>query len=159
MRAQNPAQQPGDRAGPHHRTTAAALRTAASSGAERDTFGDGYHESGYVFTDLNGDPVSPGWLTHQFQRLIAEQDMPPIQLHDLRHSAATLALTTGVQEMLGHSSIVLTADTYTFRPGQRSGRWDRAPTGRQVRKRYAVCPFPVADLMSGAKALSRVRSR
>ena len=44
--------------------------------------------------------------------------MPPIRLHDLRHGAATLALAAavelkGVQEMLGHSSIVLTADTYT----------------------------------------------
>ncbi|MFE0643768.1 tyrosine-type recombinase/integrase [Streptomyces sp. NPDC058877] len=38
--------------------------------------------------------------------------------HDLRHEAATLALTAGtdlkvVQEMLGHSTITLTADTYT----------------------------------------------
>ncbi|MFC6930513.1 tyrosine-type recombinase/integrase [Actinomadura yumaensis] len=44
--------------------------------------------------------------------------MPPVRLHDLRHGAATLALAAGVelkvvQEMLGHSSIVLTADTYT----------------------------------------------
>jgi site-specific recombinase XerD len=40
------------------------------------------------------------------------------QLHDLRHGVATLALAAGidmnvVQEMLGHSSIVLTSDTYS----------------------------------------------
>jgi hypothetical protein len=39
-------------------------------------------------------------------------------LHDLRHGAATLALAAGVelkvvQDMMGHSGIVLTADTYT----------------------------------------------
>ena len=39
-------------------------------------------------------------------------------LHDLRHGAATLALAAGadlkaIQDMLGHASIVLTADTYT----------------------------------------------
>jgi integrase len=38
--------------------------------------------------------------------------------HDLRHGAATLALAAGVdmktvQEMLRHSTITLTADTYT----------------------------------------------
>ncbi|MGH3845204.1 MAG: tyrosine-type recombinase/integrase [Pseudonocardiaceae bacterium] len=41
-----------------------------------------------------------------------------MRLHDLRHGAASLSLAAGndlktVQTMLGHSSIVLTADTYT----------------------------------------------
>ncbi|MFD0686046.1 tyrosine-type recombinase/integrase [Actinomadura fibrosa] len=100
-------------------TTVAALRAHRTRQlAEQDAHGDGYCDSGHVFTNLNGEPVSPGWLTHQFQRLIVEQEMPPIRLHDLRHGAATLALAAGVelkvvQEMLGHSSIVLTADTYT----------------------------------------------
>jgi hypothetical protein len=44
--------------------------------------------------------------------------VPPIRLHDLRHCAATLALPSHtdlkvIQQMLGHSSIVTTADTYT----------------------------------------------
>ncbi len=51
-----------------------------------------------------------------FRRLTAEAGLPPVQLHDLRHGAASLAAGVDlrvVQEMLGHSSIVLTADTYT----------------------------------------------
>lgn len=41
-----------------------------------------------------------------------------IRLYDLRHSCATLLLEAGehpkvVQERLGHSSIVLTLDTYS----------------------------------------------
>jgi integrase len=57
-------------------------------------------------------------VTHTFRRLTAEADLPPIRLHDLRHGAASLSLAAGnelktVQAMLGHSSIVLTADTYT----------------------------------------------
>jgi integrase-like protein len=41
-----------------------------------------------------------------------------MRLHDLRHGAATIAPAAGaemkvVQEMLGHSSITLTSDTYT----------------------------------------------
>lgn len=46
-------------------------------------------------------------------------DLPPIRLHDLRHGAASLMLAAGVdmkvvQETLGHSSVVLTANTYTL---------------------------------------------
>jgi len=41
-----------------------------------------------------------------------------VRLHDLRHGAASLAHEAGadlktVQDLLGHSSIVVTADTYT----------------------------------------------
>jgi integrase len=101
------------------RTTVAALRTHRRRQLqEKDEYGDGYRDSGYVITCLNGDPMSPDRLTRIFQQLIAEHGLPPIRLHDLRHGAATLALAAGlelkvVQEMLGHSSIVLTADTYT----------------------------------------------
>lgn len=64
------------------------------------------------------DPLAPDRLTRTFKALAAEAGLPPIRLHDLRHGAASLALSAGtdlkvVQDMLGHSSIVLTADTYT----------------------------------------------
>jgi len=44
--------------------------------------------------------------------------LPPVRLHDLRHLAATLALTAGVEmkvvsEMLHHKTLAITADTYT----------------------------------------------
>lgn len=62
--------------------------------------------------------MAPDRLTRTFKRLASQAGLPPIRLHDLRHGAASLALSAGVelkvvQEMLGHSSIVLTADTYT----------------------------------------------
>src|SRR5690349_10204133 len=54
---------------------------------------------------------------------------------NLRHGAATLARATGadlkgVQELLGHTSIVLTADTYTsvLTQLQFQGRRSRRPT-------------------------------
>jgi len=100
-------------------TTVAALRAHRDrQRAEAAGFGLGYRASGYVFTNLNGDPMAPDRLTRTFAALAAQSGLPPVRLHDLRHGAATLALAAGVdlrtvQDMLGHASIVLTADTYT----------------------------------------------
>jgi integrase len=73
---------------------------------------------GYVFTAVRGGPVAPQRLSRLFRKLNTESAFPPVRLHDLRHGAATLALAAGaelkvVQAMLGHASIVLTADTYS----------------------------------------------
>jgi hypothetical protein len=58
----------------------------------------------------------PDRLSRTFKKLAADAGLPPVQLHDLRH-ARPLALAAGmdlrtVQDQLGHSSIVLTADTH-----------------------------------------------
>ncbi|GGS76916.1 site-specific integrase [Nonomuraea spiralis] len=79
--------------------------------------GADWQDSGYVFTTATGAPLRPDYLTGRFRRLVAASGLPPIRLHDLRHGAATLALAAHtdlkvVQAMLGHASIVLTADTY-----------------------------------------------
>ena len=84
----------------------------------RDAEPADWHETGLAFTDDFGKPLHPDQVTDQFHTLTRNADLPPIRLHDLRHGAATHALTAGVSlktvsEMLGHSSYVITADTYT----------------------------------------------
>ena len=101
-----------------HTTVAALAAHRDRQQAEAAVYGSGYRASGFVFTNLNGDPMAPDRLTRMFRKLAAQAGLPPVRLHDLRHGAASLALSAGVdlkvvQEMLGHSSIVLTADTYT----------------------------------------------
>jgi integrase len=73
---------------------------------------------GWVFTNSGGAYGSPSHITHAFRRLLHEAELPPVRFHDLRHDAASLSLAAGndlkvVQALLGHASIVLTADTYT----------------------------------------------
>jgi integrase len=80
--------------------------------------GPGWRKGRPMFTYADGRPIRPEYLTHRFRVLIKELDLPPIRLHELRHGAATLALASHtdlkvIQQMLGHSSIITTADTYT----------------------------------------------
>jgi integrase len=81
--------------------------------------GPGWQRQGQaLFTYADGRPVKPEYLTHRFRQLTKQLDLPPIRLHDLRHGAATIALAAHtdlkvIQQMLGHTSIVTTADTYT----------------------------------------------
>lgn len=77
----------------------------------------GITSEGWVFTHEDGEPLSPSYLTRKFNDLVEEAGLPPVRLHDLRHGAATLMLLAGeelktIADQLGHSSVVLTADTY-----------------------------------------------
>lgn len=92
-----------------HRRTQAAARLAQ---------GPGWADTGLAFTNPDGTPLHPANVTDQFLALVAAAGLPPIRLHDLRHGAASLALAAGidikvVSEMLGHSTSVITRDTYT----------------------------------------------
>jgi len=93
-------------------------RHRAQQDKDREKWGSAWVETGRVFTRENGEPLHPANVTRRFIELYEEIGLPPIRLHDLRHGAATLAHAAGadlkdIQEMLGHSSITITADTYT----------------------------------------------
>ena len=73
---------------------------------------------GLVFTTSTVRPVSQRNLTRHFHLALAKLGIQRIRFHDLRHTAATLLLKANVhpkivQDMLGHSSVVLTLDTYS----------------------------------------------
>ena len=85
---------------------------------DRAAAGGAWQQTGYLFTTPDGRPLHPDYLTRRFRALVTRCGLPPVRLHDLRHGAATLAHAAGadlkaVQAQLGHTSIVLTADTYT----------------------------------------------
>jgi integrase len=71
-----------------------------------------------VFTQHEGEPVSPRSFTKAFLARVKQTRLPPIPLHSLRHTYATLALQAGVHpkvvsERLGHSSVSITLDVYS----------------------------------------------
>lgn len=93
---------------------------------ERLRRGDGYQNTGLVFTRDDGTPIRPAWISRTFARLAADAGLPdlsPRPFHGLRHTYGTLALEAGVaieviSKRLGHASIAITADVYQHvRPG------------------------------------------
>jgi len=71
-----------------------------------------------VFSTTLGTPMVAGDVTARFQRLLRAADLPRMRFHDLRHGAASLLLSQGVHprvvmQMLGHSTIALTMNTYS----------------------------------------------
>jgi len=99
--------------------TVAVLRQWRRAQAdERHAWPGEWQDSGLVFTREDGSQLHPDMASGAFERISRAAGLPPIRLHDLRHTAASLALQAGVplkvvSEQLGHSSLAITADTYT----------------------------------------------
>jgi integrase len=99
--------------------TLAALREhQAHQEQERADVGSAWRDSGLVFTRPDGAPIHPDLITDWFRRLARAAGLPPIRLHDVRHSYATAALAAGVpakvvSERLGHATVAITLDVYS----------------------------------------------
>jgi len=115
--------------------------------AERSTAGLQWEERGLVFTTTIGTPLEARSMLRDFRDVKKKGELPPIRFHDLRHSCATMLLVQRVparvvMEILGHSDISLTMNTYSHViPGLRTdaaGRMEdllaSARTTRQLRQ-------------------------
>jgi integrase len=84
---------------------------------ERLVAGSRWVDTGHVFATTIGTPIEAAVVTRAFQRALKQAGLPHSRFHDLRHAAATFLLAQGftledVKNLLGHSSIVLTSNTY-----------------------------------------------
>lgn len=71
-----------------------------------------------VFTSIEGKPLDPCVLTHNFTRMARQVGLEGVRFHDLRHTFASLMLLRGakpkvISEALGHASVAFTMDTYS----------------------------------------------
>ena len=78
---------------------------------ERAFAGDAYVDGDLVFADEHGGPIHPQRLTAQFAEHRAAAGIRAGTLHVLRHTAATLALTSGVPVHIVASRLGDTATT------------------------------------------------
>jgi len=71
-----------------------------------------------VFSNTEGEPISPNVLRHSFSRIAKRAGLQGVRFHDLRHTFASLMFLKGakskvISEALGHSSVAFTLDTYS----------------------------------------------
>lgn len=76
-----------------------------------------YDPEGYVVVTESGRPYQPDVLCQQVNQFVAANNLPPISLHGLRHSFASLANSRNVpmfsiSKALGHSSTAVTSAVY-----------------------------------------------
>ncbi len=101
------------------RVVAVLRRHRAAQEMEHRVAGEVWVENDLVFTTPTGHPLDGRDIIRSwFRPLLAKAGLPPIRIHDLRHSYASIALALGVhpkvvQEALGHSTIAVTLDLYS----------------------------------------------
>jgi integrase len=92
----------------HHRRQVEQCRHAGTLWVDRNL----------VFAGATGGHLHPDQLNRELRALLAAAGLPTIRFHDLRHTAASLLLGRDVNpkkvsEMLGHSTVAITLDTYS----------------------------------------------
>ncbi|MEC9309757.1 MAG: site-specific integrase [Chloroflexota bacterium] len=70
-----------------------------------------------IFMDLDGKLFSPSSVYRTFKNTLSKLGIDDVRFHDLRHTHASLMLKQNtnpkiIQERLGHSSTMITMDTY-----------------------------------------------
>jgi integrase len=106
------------------RTLPLSRRVHAALVAHRDrqafakaVAGPAWQERDFVFAGTIGTPLQPRNTLEAWYRLLAHAGLPRRKFHVTRHTAASLLIADGVplrvvMELLGHSHISTTANTY-----------------------------------------------
>lgn len=81
-------------------------------------FSNLYNDKNLVFCNVYGNNLDASNIRKSFKKIILDKELKPIKFHDLRHTYATRLFELGedaktVQELLGHSTVSMTLNTYT----------------------------------------------
>lgn len=84
---------------------------------EAAKLGDKWADSGKLFTSWDGRPINPCTVTSWFHKFIIKYELPYISIHGLRHTNASLMISSGVPitttaKRLGHTTSATTSKIY-----------------------------------------------
>ena len=96
------------------------LKLRSKQEEERLLLGKSYYETDYVCRWSDGRPMHVNYFSRSFKKLLAENGLPNIRLHDMRHSCASYMLKMGctmkdVADWLGHSDIQTAMNVYAHK--------------------------------------------
>ena len=82
-----------------------------------DQWAEEWEQHPRLFTTWDGKPLHPSTVTGWFHTFIERSDLPPISIHSLRHTNATLLIAAGtnlttVAARLGHANSTTTSKIY-----------------------------------------------
>jgi integrase len=111
-------------------------------------------EDRLVFTSTEGTPLRHrNFMRRHFKPAVVRAGLPEqLRFHDLRHTAAALLIAEGatmeeVEQILGHSTIRVTSDTYGHLFDDHADPLMEALAARRVTAGVPkACPSPVVDL-------------
>jgi len=84
---------------------------------QRLSMGAEWHDTGYLFTQENGNPMHPDSVTDWLYKFSKRHNLPHINPHKFRHTQASLLINQGVDivsvsKRLGHAKVSTTSDIY-----------------------------------------------
>lgn len=79
--------------------------------------GEWYHDTGFLFTKENGEPMAPDNITSWMRKFSERHGLPHINPHAFRHTAASMLINNGVDvvtvsKRLGHAQTSTTENIY-----------------------------------------------
>ena len=99
---------------------------------EKALLGPAYQQKGLVFCRLDGQPIYPDTPGEWLEDYCVAANIERFKLHELRHTYASRMIRAGthpkvIQELLGHTKITVTMDTYGHLfPGMKREAVDKA---------------------------------
>jgi integrase len=79
--------------------------------------------AGQIFKTDSGQPINSDYLARQFKKVLHKIGLPAMRLYDLRHTAATLALSAGVPAKVVSEQFVKGGAKLDHRGGVKVDQW------------------------------------